>query len=159
MLCNCCIVIVRIFIFLWLKVVLQAKLCKEGRCNLEGWSRLLQIFRTQKTTYIRLQRSYNLGQRVFAYNSHTVCWKFLLSPDSLNGAESFCNGHTHFRQESLFTKSYKLETLLGILSDLHETWQAHSSAGPDLKLSIEFCSVKKMCKLFTNTFMELAIKM
>ena len=37
------IVIVKIFIFifLWLKVVLQAKPCKGGWCNLEGWSRLL----------------------------------------------------------------------------------------------------------------------
>ena len=44
-----------IFIFLRLKVVLQAKPCKGGRCNLEGWSRLLRISQTQKTTYIRLQ--------------------------------------------------------------------------------------------------------
>ena len=40
-------------------------------------------------------------------------------------------------------KTYFFELLLGILSDLHETWHVHSSAGPDLKLSKEFCSVKK----------------
>ena len=36
---------------------------------------------------------YNLGQHVFPYNSHTVCHTFknLVSPDSLNGAESPCN--------------------------------------------------------------------
>ena len=44
-----------ILIFLLLKVVLQAKLCKGGWCNLEGWSRLLRISETQKTTYILLQ--------------------------------------------------------------------------------------------------------
>ena len=51
------IVIVKIciFIFLRLKVVLQAKPYKGGWCNLEGWSRLLQISQTQKTTYIHLQ--------------------------------------------------------------------------------------------------------
>ena len=51
------IVIVKIFIFIFLqlKVVLQAKPCKGGQCNLEGWSRLLRISQTQKTTYIRLQ--------------------------------------------------------------------------------------------------------
>ena len=38
-----------IFIFLQLKVVLQAKPCKGGRCNLEGRSRLLRISQTQKT--------------------------------------------------------------------------------------------------------------
>ena len=55
---------------------------------------------------------YNLGQR---YNSHTVCrtLKNLVSPDSLNGAESLCNGHAHFHLESFFsTKSQKLENLL-----------------------------------------------
>ena len=49
------IVFVKIFIFLHLKVVLQAKPYKGGRCNLEGWSRLLRISLTQNTTYIRLQ--------------------------------------------------------------------------------------------------------
>ena len=51
------IVIVKIFIFiiLRLKVVLQAKPCKGGRCNVKGWSRLLRISQTQKTTYVRLQ--------------------------------------------------------------------------------------------------------
>ena len=49
------IVKIFIFIFLQLKVVLQAKPCKGGRCNLEGWSRLLRISQTQKTTYIHLQ--------------------------------------------------------------------------------------------------------
>ena len=51
------IVIVRIFIsiFLLLKVVLQAKPCNGGQCNLQGLSRLLQISQTQKTAYIRLQ--------------------------------------------------------------------------------------------------------
>ena len=38
------IVKVFIFIFLRLKVVLQTKPCKGGRCNLEGWSRLLVGF-------------------------------------------------------------------------------------------------------------------
>ena len=51
------IVIVKIFIFilLRLKVVLRAKPCKGGQCNLEGWSRLLRISQTLKTTYIHLQ--------------------------------------------------------------------------------------------------------
>ena len=51
------IVIVKIFIciFLRLKVVLQAKPCEGGWCNLEGWSRLPQISQKQKTTYIHLQ--------------------------------------------------------------------------------------------------------
>ena len=49
------IVKIFIFIFLQLKVVLQAKPCKGGRCNLEGCSRLLQISQTQKTPYVRLQ--------------------------------------------------------------------------------------------------------
>ena len=57
-------------------------------------------------------------------------------------------GHAHFHLENVFAKLQKLEKLLfelllGILSDLHETWHVHSSAGPDLKLSKEFCSVKK----------------
>ena len=44
------IVIVKIFIFIFhlLKVVLLAKRCKGGWCNLEGWSRLLRISQTQK---------------------------------------------------------------------------------------------------------------
>ena len=51
------IVIVKIFIiiFLWLKVVLQAKPCKGGMCNLEDWSKLLRMSQTQKTTYVRMQ--------------------------------------------------------------------------------------------------------
>ena len=49
------IVIVKICIFLLLKVVLQAKPCKGGWCNLEGWCRHLHVPRTQKTTYIHLQ--------------------------------------------------------------------------------------------------------
>ena len=42
------IVIVKIFIFIFLplKVVLQAKPCKGGRCNLEGWSRHLHVPQT-----------------------------------------------------------------------------------------------------------------
>ena len=45
---------------------------------------------------------YNLGQHVFAFNSHTVCHTFknLVSPDSLNGAESLCSGHAHLRLEN-----------------------------------------------------------
>ena len=92
----------------------------------------------------------NLGQRIFVYNSHTECWTFknLVSPDSLNGAESLCYGHAHFCLESFFPKSQQLENLLfelllGILSDLRKTWHVHSSATPDLKLSKEFSSVKK----------------
>ena len=44
------IVIVKIciFIFLLLKVVLQANPCKGGRCNLEGWSRHLHVPQAQK---------------------------------------------------------------------------------------------------------------
>ena len=42
------IVIVKIFIFIFLplKVVLQAKPCKGGRGNLEGWSRQLHVPQT-----------------------------------------------------------------------------------------------------------------
>ena len=40
-------------------------------------------------------------------------------------------------------KTYFFKILLGILSDLHETWDVHSLAGPDKKLSKEFCSVKE----------------
>ena len=74
-----------IFIFLSLKVMLQAKQCKEGQCNLEGWSRFLHIPQTQKIHISACRGHYNLGKHVFAYNSHTV-WN-LVSPDSLNGAE------------------------------------------------------------------------
>ena len=51
------IVIVKIFVFIFLqlKVVLQAKPCKGGRCHLEDWSSLLRISQTLKTTYIHLQ--------------------------------------------------------------------------------------------------------
>ena len=58
-----------IFIFLQLKVVLQAKPCRGWRQNLKGWSRLLHISQTQKKTYIRLQGRYNLGKHIFAFNS------------------------------------------------------------------------------------------
>ena len=89
------IVIVKIFIFIFLrlKLVLQAKPCKGGRCNLEGWSRLLRISQTQKNYRSVSRGCFNLGQRVFAYNSHTVCRTFtnLVSPDFLNGAESLCD--------------------------------------------------------------------
>ena len=50
----------------------------------------------------------------------------------------FAIGHGHFRLESFFfsqnRKNWKtfFELLLGILSDLRETWHVHSSAGPDL---------------------------
>ena len=114
---------------------------------------------TKNYIYLPARGGFNLGQRLFAYNTHTVCCTFknLVSPDSLNGAELLCNGHAHFGLESFFAKSRKLENLLfelrGILSDLHETWHVHSSAGPDLQLSKEFCLVKKMCKLLTNTFL------
>ena len=92
------IVILKIFIFilLQLKVVLQAKLCKGRRCNLEGWSRLLQISQTHKKLHLSACRGcYNLGKHVFACNSHTVghTFKNLVSPDSLNGAESLCVFH------------------------------------------------------------------
>ena len=81
------------FIFLQLKVVLQAKPCKGGCCNLEGWSRHLHVPQTQKTTYICLQEVLWPRPTRFAYDSHTVrrMFKNLVSPDSLNGAESLCN--------------------------------------------------------------------
>ena len=65
------------FFFLLLKVVLQAKSCKGGHCNLEGWCRHLHVPQTQKKLHISAGRGrYNPGQRVFAYNSHTVCHTF-----------------------------------------------------------------------------------
>ena len=50
------IVIVKIFIFIFLplKVVLQAKPCKGGWCNLEGWCKHLHVPQTQKTTCVGL---------------------------------------------------------------------------------------------------------
>ena len=72
---------------------------------------------------------YNLGQRVFAYNSHTVCCTFKnpVSPHSVNGAESLCYLTHPLLPESFFPqncknwKTYFLELLLWILSDLRET--------------------------------------
>ena len=101
------IVIIRIFIFifLWLKVVLQAKPCKGGRCNLEGWSRLLQISLTQKNTFIL---------RVFAYNSHTVCCRFKNLYPQIPWMElnHFASGPGNFLLESFFIKSQNPENLL-----------------------------------------------
>ena len=60
------IVIVRIFIFLQLKVVLQAKPCKGGWCNAEGWSRLRQISQTQKN-YIYLSHICPICKKLATY--------------------------------------------------------------------------------------------
>ena len=132
-----------IFIFLQLEVVLQAKPCKGGRCNLEGWSRLLQISQTKKYTYLPaggtiIWANTYLPITPTLYVAHS---KTLYSQIPWMELNHIAIGHTHFRLDFFF--SQKLELLLGILPDLHETWHTHSSAGPDLKLSIEFCSVKK----------------
>ena len=57
------IVNVKIF-FLQLKVVLQAKPCKGGRCNLEGWSRLLHALQKRTKHIFACRGRYNLRQRV-----------------------------------------------------------------------------------------------
>ena len=93
---------------------------------------------------------YNLGQCVFAYNSHTVCHtlKNLVSTDSLNGADSLCHWPRPLPPREFFCKiaknwkTYFFKLLLENLSDLRETWHIHSSAGPHLKLSKEFCTGK-----------------
>ena len=137
------IVIVRIFIFifLWLKVVLQAKPCKEGWCNLEGWSRLLQI-RHKRLHIFACRGCYNLDQCVFAYNFHTACGTFkkhFVSPDSLTlQLAPPTSARGFFPQNRTNWKTYFFKLLLSILSDLRETWHVHSSIGPDLKLSNSF---------------------
>ena len=40
-------------------------------------------------------------------------------------------------------KTYFFELLLGMLCHLRETWPVHSPHGPNLKLSKEFCPLKK----------------
>ena len=66
-------------------------------------------------------KNYNLGKHIFAYNSQTVCrtFKNLVSPDSLNGAESLCearptSGSKVFSQNRKNWKTYFFELLLGI---------------------------------------------
>ena len=107
------IVNVKIF-FLQLKVVLQAKPCKGGRCNLEGWSRLLHAPQKRTKHIFACRGCYNLRQRVFAYNSHTVCRTFrnLVSPDSLNGAGSLWNWPHSLPPRKIFGKIANLENLL-----------------------------------------------
>ena len=52
---------------------------------------------------------YNLGQCTFACNSHTECrtFKKLVSPDSLNGAESLCNWPCPLPPRKIFGKTGK----------------------------------------------------
>ena len=74
---------------------------------------------------------------------------------NLNFSESLClwlrpQSFFVFSQNRKNCKTYFFELLLGILSDLCETWHVHSSTGPDLKLSKEFCSVKK-CANYKQT--------
>ena len=95
------IVIVKIFIFLLLKVVLQNKPCKGEHCNLEGWARHLHVPQTQRITYICLQGA--LEPR----------------PRSLLPRKFFLLNRNNW-------KTYFFELLLGILSDLCETWYVHS---------------------------------
>ena len=82
--------------FLRLKVVLQTKPCKV---QFGGSVQTPANISDTKLHMSTCRGHYNLIQRVFAYNSHTVCGTFknLVSADSLNGAESLCHGHAHFR--------------------------------------------------------------
>ena len=77
---------------------------------------------------------YNLGQRVYTYNPHTVCraFKKLTPPDSLNGAESLCNWPRPLPPWKFFSlnrKNLLFQLLLGILSNMRETWNVYSSTG------------------------------
>ena len=82
---------------------------------------------------------YNGCNRVFACNFHILNNTFtnLISICSLNRAGFSDIEHAHFccTFRSLnchICKTYFFKLLLGILSDLHETWHVHSLAGPDL---------------------------
>ena len=92
------------------------------------------ISSTKKRHIAACRGRYNLGKHVFAYNSQTICRTF---KNSLNGAESLCNGHALFRLIVFLPnhknwKTYFFELLVGILSDLRETWHVHSGFELDL---------------------------
>ena len=88
----------------------------RGRGNVYAWfgPDSCQYLRHKKLHISTYGGRYKLGQHIFAYNSHTVCrtFKNLVSPDSLNGAESLCGGQAQFCLERFFAKSQKLENLL-----------------------------------------------
>ena len=92
-------------------MVLQTKLCKGGWCNLEGWSRLLRISLTQKTTYIHLQEAPAafLPWTPKPYVTHS---KTLYPQIPWMELNHFAIGHAHFQLEIFFAKSQKLENLL-----------------------------------------------
>ena len=146
------IVIVKIFIFIFLRLnCCRLNCAREGGAIWRVGPDSCEYLRHKKLHISACRGRYNLGKHVFAYNSQTVCrtFKNLVSPDSLNGAESLCNWPRPLPVERFFSlnrknwKTYFFKLLLGILSDLHETWHVQSLARPDQKLSKEFCSVKE----------------
>ena len=132
------IVIVKIFVFIFLrlKVVLQFGGLVQTPANISDTKNY--IYQPAGGTITQANTFLPITPKLYVVHSKT--------PDSLNGAKSLCDWPRPLLVRKFFRKNLKtyfFELPLGILSDLHETWHIHSSAGPDLKLSKEFCSVKK----------------